>query len=231
MEKDSQGSMAPLDNGAYHVLQPTTQSTSTHSGITFSMQCKHTIPTTWILLDNQSTVDIFGNAKLLHNIHETANPLYIRGITGVEVITQQAHLPGHGIVWYSPHVSVNILSMAKMKQQYHITYDSNKENAFIVKDNNTTEVKYIFKESHDGLYYHDTSTTQRAYITTVTENKQNYSQSDIKKAEGVRILQKIIGHPTAKHLSHLLDHHLIPNSPYITEICPSQKVGHFKAPC
>ena len=27
-------------------------------------------------------------------------------------------------------------------------------------------------------------------------------------------LTKIIGHPTARHLSHLLDHHLIPNSPF-----------------
>ena len=214
MEKDSHGSMTPLDNGAYHMSQPTTQSTPTHSGIMFSMQCKHPIPKTWILLDNQATVDIFGNADLLHNIHDTITPLYIRGITGVEVITQQANLPGHGLVWYNPHVSVNILSMAKLKQQYHITYDSNKENAFIVKDDDTTKVKYIFKESHEGLYYHDTNTTQRAYITTVTENKQNYSHSDIKKAEGVRTLQKIIGHPTARHLSYLLDHHLIPNSPY-----------------
>ena len=40
------------------------------------------------------------------------------------------------------------------------------------------------------------------------------SQSDVKRADGVRALQKIIGHPTARHLSYLLDHHLIPNSPF-----------------
>ena len=53
------------------------------------------------------------------------------------MITQQGNLPGHGLVWYNPLVSVNILSMAKLKQQYHITYDSDKENAFIVRDHNT----------------------------------------------------------------------------------------------
>ena len=214
MDKASQGSMTPPDNGAYHLSKPTTQSTHTHSGITFSIQCNHPIPRTWILLDNQATVDIFGNADLLHNIHVAVIPLHIRGITGVEVITQQGNLPGHGLVWYNPHVSVNILSMAKLKQQYHITYDSNKENAFIVSNYNTTSIRYILKESHDGLYYHDLNTTQRVHITTVTENKQNYSQSDIKKAKGVRTLPKNIGLPTARHLSYLLDHHLIPNSPY-----------------
>ena len=135
--KASHRSMTPLDNGAYHLLQPMTQSTHTHSGTTFSMQCKHPISRTWILLDNQATVDIFGNPDLLRNIHGTATPLHIQGITGVQMITQQGDLPGHGLVWYNPHVSVNILSMAKLKQQYHITYDSNKENAFIVRDHDT----------------------------------------------------------------------------------------------
>ena len=96
----------------------------------------------------------------------------------------------------------------------HITYDSGKENAFVLREHNNTQIKYIFQESDDGNYYHDVSNTQPIYITTVTENKQKYSQSDVKRADGVRALQKIIGHPTARHLSYLLDHHLIPNSPF-----------------
>ena len=180
----------------------------------FSMKSNHKIPTTWILLDNQATTDIFGNANLLDDIHEVTAPLYIHGITGVLMITQQGTLPGHGTVWYHPQVSVNILSMAKLKQQYHITYDSGKENAFIVREHDNTKTKYIFHESYDGLYYHEVNSTQHIYITTVTENKQKYSQSDVKRADGVRALQKIIGHPTARQLSYLLDHHLIPNSPF-----------------
>ena len=192
----------PTDNGAYQSSQPT-HSTHTHSGMTFSMQSNHTIPTTWIVLDNQATADVFGNAAQLTDIHEVTTPLHIHGITGVQMITQQGTLPGHGIVWYHPHVSINILSMAKLKQQYHITYDSGKANAFIVREHDTTQVKYKFQESHDGLYYHDVSNTQQIYITTVTENKQKYSQSDVKRADGVRALQKIIGLPSARHLSYL----------------------------
>ena len=201
------------DNGAYRSSQ-SIQMTHTHSGMIFSVKSNHNIPSTWILLDNQATTDIFGNADLLNDIHEVTTPLYIHGITGVLMIKQQGTLPGHGTVWYHPQVSVNIISMAKLKQQYHITYDSGKDNAFIVKEHNNMQAKYIFHESDDGLYYHEVNNTQQIYITTVTENKQKYSQVDVKRADGVRALQKVIGHPTTKQLSHLLDHHLIPNSPF-----------------
>ena len=201
------------DNGAYRSLQPIPM-THTHSGMIFSTKSDHNIPMTWILLDNQATTDIFGNANLLKDIHEVTTPLYIHGITGVLMIKQQGTLPGHGAVWYHPQVSVNILSMAKLKQQYHITYDSGEDNAFIVREHDNTQVKNIFHESDDGLYYHDVNNTQQIYITTVTENKQKYSHNDVKRADGVRALQKVIGQPTAKQLSYLLDHHLIPNSPF-----------------
>ena len=205
--------MTSTDNGAYQSSQPT-HTTQTHSGMIFSMKSNHYISTTWILLHNQATTNIFGNANLLNDIHEVTTPLHIHGITGVLMITQQGTLPGHGTVWYHPQVSINILSMAKLKQQYHITYESDKDNAFIVREHDNTQTKYIFHEYHDGLYYHEVNSTQQIYITTVTENKQKYSQNDVKRADQVRALQKVIGHPTAKQLSYLLDDHLIPNSPF-----------------
>ena len=78
----------PTDNGAYQSSQPT-HTTHTHSGMIFSVKSNHNIPTTWILLDNQATTDIFGNADLLDDIHEVTTPLHIHGITGVLMITQQ----------------------------------------------------------------------------------------------------------------------------------------------
>ena len=93
--KTSHDHTTPPDNGEYHLSQ-LTHSMHTHSGTSFTMQCDHTIPMTWIQLDNQATVDVFGNAALLHHIHDISTPLHIRGITGVQLITQQGNLPGHG---------------------------------------------------------------------------------------------------------------------------------------
>ena len=56
--------------------------------------------------------------------------------------------------------------------------------------NDSTQTKYIFHESDDGLYYHEVKSTQQIYITTVTENKQKYSQNDVKRVDGVLSLAK-----------------------------------------
>ena len=69
-------------------------------------------------------------------------------------------------------------------------------------------------QAHVQMCDHEVKSTQQIYISTVTENKQKYSQIDVKRADGVRALQKVIGHPTTKQISYLLDHHLIPNSPF-----------------
>jgi len=43
--------------------------------VTCSIQDKAAIPKTWILLDSQSTVDVFSNPKLLTNIHDAKRSL------------------------------------------------------------------------------------------------------------------------------------------------------------
>ncbi|KAL7501945.1 hypothetical protein ACHAXN_000085, partial [Cyclotella atomus] len=36
------------------------------------------IPSTWILLDSQSTIDVFSNCNLLTNIHSTTTTMHIK---------------------------------------------------------------------------------------------------------------------------------------------------------
>ncbi|KAL7502114.1 hypothetical protein ACHAXN_000460, partial [Cyclotella atomus] len=36
------------------------------------------IPSTWILLDSQSTIDVFSNGNLLTNIHSTTTTMHIK---------------------------------------------------------------------------------------------------------------------------------------------------------
>lgn len=72
----------------------------------------------WILLDNQSTVDVFYNASLLQNIRVTPNSMDIHCNAGIASTNLIGDLPGYGRVWYHPDGIANILSLARVKEKY-----------------------------------------------------------------------------------------------------------------
>ena len=63
------------------------------------------IPDTWILLDSQSTVSIFRNAKFLRNIRNSRTKLVVDTNGGKQVSTMIGDLKNFGPVWYNPDVN------------------------------------------------------------------------------------------------------------------------------
>ena len=61
-----------------------------------SMSSKSSIPKSWILLDSQSTINVFGNKALFMDIHESNITLRIRCIAGVKTTKFRGHLFGYG---------------------------------------------------------------------------------------------------------------------------------------
>ena len=84
-------------------------------------------------------------------------------------------------IWYDPNGIANILSLASVKKYSRVTYDSNKGNAFIVHlgDNR----KIMFKQSNNGLFFHDVRGTASIFVLTVKNNKKLYTRRDVKRAE------------------------------------------------
>jgi hypothetical protein len=90
------------------------------------------IPETWILLDNQSTIDVFSNGKLLRNLRKTKNTMRIHSTGGASHTDMVGNLSGYGTVWYQPNGIANILSLACLRQQgYGITYSSEDDNELL----------------------------------------------------------------------------------------------------
>ena len=115
------------------------------------------IPSSWILLDNQSTVDVFHNEDLLDNIRDGDGFMAIHCNAGITSTNLVGDLPGYGEVWYNPNGIANILSLSRVKARgFRVTFDSNTGNEFHV--HKTDGNKRVFQQSKRGLYYMDTNT-------------------------------------------------------------------------
>jgi hypothetical protein len=83
-----------------------------HQHTTLKMGENPRIPPAWILLDNQSTVDVFHNADLLDNIRHADGFMDIHCNAGMTSTNLVGDLLGYGEVWYNPNGIANILSLS-----------------------------------------------------------------------------------------------------------------------
>jgi hypothetical protein len=72
------------------------------------------LPKNWILLDNQSTVNVFSHGDLLRNIKKTDRSMTIMCNVGVTKTNMIGEFPGYpGEVWYNPDGIAKILSLSE----------------------------------------------------------------------------------------------------------------------
>ena len=112
---------------------------------------KGTIDKSWILLDSQSTVDLFWNLMLLKNIRRTSNKLVVMYNAGKIHTNLVGDLPGYGTVWYYQDGISKILSLNRASSALHVQYDSNINDTFMVWKNDGTSRR--FTSASNGSYY------------------------------------------------------------------------------
>jgi hypothetical protein len=93
----------------------------------------------WVLLDSESTVNIFSNKKFLKNIRrcDTEQGLRVHRNGRFQDTCMIGDLPGFGPVWYKKGSLANILlSLAAVRKICRITMDTLEEMAIVVHKHN-----------------------------------------------------------------------------------------------
>ena len=120
-------------------------------------------------------------------------------------------------VYYNPSSAANILSFGELEEipGLFITYDGRVEKSFLIHYNGAI---FRFRKCSERLYFFNgivtadstkskdisNSTLHQSFIQTVAENKQTYSQDEIKGADFARKQQRQMMFPSDSSFKHII---------------------------
>ena len=201
-------------SGRHYIFAQTMTNNSSPNGIH-----KH-----WVLLDSQSTVNLFYNPNPLSNIHEISEELVVNCNAGVVRTNLIGNLEGYGPVWFYVDGITNILSLFRVSQRMHVQYDSHTDNAITVWKGDGSVRK--FRPGPRGLYYSDTREIEGTIlaldgihpdeIETVETNLAKYSRRQVNEATTARYFQNTARLST-RALLKMVDPPALKNSPITYE--------------
>jgi hypothetical protein len=152
-----------------------------------------------ILLDNQSTMDLFCNAALVKKISKSRSNMQLKSNGGTMVVTRKAVMEGYNKnVWFSTRAIANIIALRNFIDQYRVTYSSD-DLMFVVHRESESNPNMEFKMHKSGLHYYDPRKEHHmTFVNTVSENMTGFTKRQIKCAEIARNLYKTLSYPSVK---------------------------------
>ena len=130
-----------------------------------------------ILLDSQSTMDLFCNPNLINKIRKSKSMMKLQSNGGRIVVNQKATMSGyHAKAWFSRKAIANIFALSNLIKQYHVTYDS-KDQMFVVHREDQNKPNMEFKMHKNGLHHFDPGNMEIVLVNTVMKNKEGFQSN------------------------------------------------------
>ena len=119
-----------------------------------------------LILDSCSTVDLFCNKNLVTKIWESKNSVTVKKNGGDLKTHKKAYVENYGELWFNERAIMNIMSLKNVKENFKVTYDSDRDGTFTVHKPNGVKIKFIMHRG--GLHFHDMVNRQVTIVQTVT---------------------------------------------------------------
>jgi hypothetical protein len=111
-------------------FEPTIENLFKQAGSSFKINLREVI-----LLDIQSTMDLFCNAALVSKTRKYTTCMRLKSNGGTMLVTREATMPGYDKdVWFSTRSITNIIALSNLIQQYRVTYDSDDKMFFVHRE-------------------------------------------------------------------------------------------------
>ncbi len=169
-----------------------------------------------ILLDNQSTMSLFCNKRLVQSIRRSLEPLILKSNGGSMTVHQVASIGKKAEVWFLKDAITNILSIKDVMKSYRITYDSY-DKAFIVWREERNLPNMIFRMHSSSLHYFDPRKEDFSFVVTVEENMKPFSKRQIIAAEKARTLLAGMAFPSDHDYKWILRSNQVQECPVTPE--------------
>lgn len=85
-----------------------------------------------VILDSGSTISLFKSKNLVRNIREAPNKIELDTNAGSRIVDQVGDIDGLSTVYFHENGIANIFALKDLRKKYQVTYDSKKEDAFVV---------------------------------------------------------------------------------------------------
>jgi hypothetical protein len=165
----------------------------------------------YLLLDSQSTINLFSNPNHVDNVRPATQPIKVHCNKGVMPTDNIADF-GHNVVYVNPDGIANVLSLYLLGQRHHITYDS-KDRGGVYKVHTSRGVLEFtptpsglhvlnFKQDPHVAHVLITATTppdgQHLHVNTVCENFKGFTKKQIQPAQEACRLMLIMAVPSER---------------------------------
>ncbi len=164
----------------------------------------------FLLLDSQSTINLFSNPNHVDNVLPASQPIQVHCNKGVMPNGNVADF-GTNEVYINPDGIANVLSLYLLGQKHHITYDS-KDRGGVFKVH-TSGGLLEFKPTSTGLHVLDLKEHSNAahvlvtaatppdvhlHVNTVRNNFDGFTKKQIQHAYEARCLMLMMGVPSER---------------------------------